>query len=85
MKISCIFVIILIFIVVFVGVSMLVSCDNSEDGPEFSFVGSGSGSLSIYRHNKTDVLYIVRANGGVSVMLGSDGRPLVYSEWYGED
>ena len=49
---------------------------------EFSFVKIGAGSASIYRHNRTDVVYSISANGILTVLLNPDGGPLLYSEWY---
>ena len=49
----------------------------------FTHVGS-EGRFRIYKENITDVMYVtydVLYKGGLTVMLDTDGTPLLYSEW----
>jgi hypothetical protein len=49
----------------------------------FTLISSGS-RMSIYKENVTDVMYVTYHagyKGGLTVMLDTDGTPLLYSEW----
>ena len=70
----------------FVGcntVSKSVNYNDSATDNTFTLISSGS-RMSIYREDATDVMYVVYHagyKGGLSVMLDTDGTPLLYSEW----
>ena len=56
---------------------------NSEIENAFTLVAYDD-NMYVYKENITDVMYIVynSANrGGLTVMLNTDGTPLLYSEW----
>lgn len=70
----------------------IVGCNNvntSEDYDEnatdiaFTLISSGS-RFSVYKEDITDVMYVAYNagyRGGLTVMLDTDGTPLLYSEW----
>lgn len=71
---------------------MLAGCNNvskskdfDEDATDFTFTRISSGSrMSIYKEDITDVMYVTYHagyKGGLTVMLDTDGTPLLYSEW----
>lgn len=57
----------------------------SETATDTAFTLIDSGSrLTIYRDNKTDVMYLVYHSpkkGGITVMLNDNGLPLTYTNW----
>ena len=61
------------------------SKDFDEDATDFTFTRISSGSrMSIYKEDVTDVMYVTYHaghKGGLTVMLDTDGTPLLYSEW----
>lgn len=72
--------------------SILTGCNNvskskdfDEDATDFTFTRISSGSrMSIYKEDVTDVMYVTYHagyKGGLTVMLDTDGTPLLYSEW----
>lgn len=72
--------------------SVLTGCNNvskskdfDEDATDFTFTRISSGSrMSIYKEDVTDVMYVTYHagyKGGLTVMLDTDGTPLLYSEW----
>ena len=73
-------------------ISILTGCNNvskskdfDEDATDFTFTRISSGSrMSIYKEDVTDVMYVTYHagyKGGLTVMLDTDGTPLLYSEW----
>lgn len=70
----------------FVGcntVSKSANYNDSATDNTFTLISSGS-RMSIYREDATDVMYVVYHagyKGGLTVMLDTDGTPLLYSEW----
>lgn len=72
--------------------SVLTGCNNvskskdfDEDATDFTFTRISFGSrMSIYKEDVTDVMYVTYHagyKGGLTVMLDTDGTPLLYSEW----
>lgn len=70
----------------FMGCNTVCKSENyngSTTDNTFTLISSGS-RMSIYRENVTDVMYVVYHagyKGGLTVMLDTDGTPLLYSEW----
>ena len=71
---------------------ILVGCNTvsksrefDENATDYTFTRISSGSrMSIYKEDVTDVMYVVYHagyKGGLTVMLDTDGTPLLYSEW----
>ena len=61
------------------------SKDYDENATDYTFTLISSGSrMSIYKEDTTDVMYVCYHSGykgGLTVMLDTDGTPLLYSEW----
>lgn len=61
------------------------SKDFDEDATDYIFTLISSGSrMSVYKEDVTDVMYVTYHagyKGGLTVMLDTDGTPLLYSEW----
>lgn len=81
-----------IMLVCVLVISILTGCntvrkskDYNEDATDYTFTRISSGSrMSIYKEDVTDVMYVVYHagyKGGLTVMLDTDGTPLLYSEW----
>lgn len=56
-----------------------------ENATDYTFTRISSGSrMSIYKEDVTDVMYVcyhAGYKGGLTVMLDTDGTPLLYSDW----
>lgn len=81
-----------IMLVCVLVISILTGCntvgkskDYNEDVIDCTFTRISSGScMSIYKEDVTDVMYVVYHTdykGGLTVMLDTDGTPLLHSEW----
>lgn len=81
-----------IMLVCVLAMSVLTGCNNvsrskdyDEDATDWTFTLISSGSrMSIYKEDVTDVMYVTYHagyKGGLTVMLDTDGTPLLYSEW----
>ena len=61
------------------------SIDYDENATDYTFTRISSGSrMTIYKEDTTDVMYVAYHagfKGGLTVMLDTDGTPLLYSEW----
>jgi len=79
-------------LVCIIAVFILTGCNTvsksrefDENATDYTFTRISSGSrMSIYKEDVTDVMYVCyhAANkGGLTVMLDTDGTPLLYSEW----
>lgn len=86
-----IFCVVLLIVCLFV----LCSCARNKEGYSYNIFENVSLTLvarekhfSIYVHNETGVMYIAmeacdaKHNGGISVMLEKDGKPLIYEGEY---
>lgn len=88
--------IILIFVFILTGCStstntsintntVKISKDYNENATDYTFTRISSGSrMTIYKEDITDVMYVAYHagfKGGLTVMLDTDGTPLLYSEW----
>lgn len=81
-----------IMLVCILAVSILTGCNTvsksrefDENATDYTFTRISSGSrMSIYKEDVTDVMYVcyhAGYKGGLTVMLDTDGTPLLYSEW----
>lgn len=81
-----------IMLVCVLAVSILTGCNTvsksrefDENATDYTFTRISSGSrMSIYKEDVTDVMYVcyhAGYKGGMTVMLDTDGTPLLYSEW----
>lgn len=81
-----------VMLICVITVSILTGCNNvsrskdfDENATDYTFTRISSGSrMSIYKEDITDVMYVcyhAGYKGGLTVMLDTDGTPLLYSEW----
>lgn len=93
MKLNRIIACIMICIMMFA----LCGCEENEPGYSYNICENISLTLvareqhfSIYVHNETGVMYIAmeasdaKYNGGISVMLDENGKPLIYEKYMGD-
>lgn len=77
-----------IFLIIIVIFITLTGCGNAQKDRDDAFTEiERQHDLTIYKENKTDVLYVVYHSGyggGITIMFDECGVPLTYTNWIKE-
>ena len=80
-KIVMLIAILLVCLFVFTGCTITIAPSQPNDLDDRFFVVEKNYDWSIYVDRETNVMYLFRNGGyqgGITVMLGADGKPLLY-------
>ena len=80
-----------LFCILLVGLTLFgfVACKNETvDGGRFEDLpyreGIGGYGIGYCRDKETDIIYVYRGSGGISVLYNTDGEPMTYDEFMEE-